>query len=350
MKENATHMTHPILLPAAWTHEGLVLPRKHDGGNSDVVGDPCIVWDEAIPGWRMFLFYDPPGCGQAICRDRASVGAGHWTFLGPLAFTNPDAMIHGGLHKPWIVTLADQPHQAARVDGRYWLLAVSHAPKRIQRAWSNHLAGPWTIEGGALIPNGSDQDFDAKHTDAVTGTFFPDRDLFLYFYMGYPLAAQPRRSLSPYGSAQGAAIQGRGELTVNKLGEILPPSLQPGHWASGWVGGLQLLPGADHRWLGLVNASPTAVDPRKDAVWTEEPPPSLGGFAWCDEEFPVTNWNWYASPVERIEDIPTEAQSNGEQVNLWRHFLLRLDAARLALFYNSGSYGKEQLYWKLGRV
>ena len=37
MKENATHMTHPILLPAAWTHEGLVLPRKHDGGNSDVV-------------------------------------------------------------------------------------------------------------------------------------------------------------------------------------------------------------------------------------------------------------------------------------------------------------------------
>jgi hypothetical protein len=298
----------------------------------------------------MFLFYDPPGCGQAICADRTDVGAGHWTFLGPLTFTNPGAMIHGGLHKPWVVTAAGQPYQPARVDGRYWLLAVSHAPKRIQRAWSTSLAGPWTIEEGALIPNGSEADFDARHTDAVTGVFFPDRDLFLYFYMGYPLVPQPGRPLSPYGSAQGAAIQKRGEPATRKLGEVLPPCPRPGHWASGWVGGLQLLPGAEHRWLGLVNASPTAVDPRQRASWAEEPPPSLGGFAWCDEEWPVTNWNWYPAPIERIEEIPADARSNGEQVNLWRHYLLRLDSGRLAIFYNSGSYGKEQLYWKLGAV
>lgn len=341
-------MSNPIQLPASWTHRGLVLARRHDGGSSDVAGDPCIVWDETLPGWRMFLFFDPPGCGEAVCRSSTSVGSGQWTFLGPLSFTNPDCMIHGGLHKPSIVTVADRPHQAAMVDGRYWLLAVTRPPKQIQRAWSERLAGPWTLEKEALIPTGSPMDFDGKHADAVTGVFFPDRAEFLYFYMGYPSSPQPLQLASPYGSSQGAASHRCGEKTATKLGVILPPHSVPGHWASGWVGGLQLLPGAEHRWLGLLNASPTPVDPTNPAVWSEEPAPSLGGFAWCDEEWPVKNWHWFPNPLERIEDIPPEAVSNGEQTNLWRHYLLRLDTGRLALFYNSGSYGQEQLYWKLG--
>lgn len=341
-------MSHPIQLPSSWTHEGLVLSRRHNGGSSDVAGDPCIVWDEAIAGWRMFLFFDPPGCGQAACLNRTSVGSGQWTFLGPLSFTNPEAMIHGGLHKPSIVTTADHPHQAARVDGHYWLLAVSHTPKRIQRAWSEGLAGPWTLEKGALIPAGSVSEFDGKHADAVTGVFFPDREEFLYFYMGYPSSPQSGRPFSPYGSSQGAALQRPGDETATKLGVVLPPHSRPGHWASGWVGGLQLLPGAEHRWLGLLNASPTPVDPQNPEIWSEEPAPSLGGFAWCDEEWPVKNWHWFPDPLEWIEDLPRDAVLNGEQTNLWRHYLLRLDTGRLALFYNSGSYGQEQLYWKLG--
>ncbi|MGE5528747.1 MAG: hypothetical protein ACM3X6_06355, partial [Patescibacteria group bacterium] len=116
---------------------------------------------------------------------------------------------------------------------------------------------------------------------------------------------------------------------------------------SGWVGGLQLLPGAKHRWIAVLNASPTP--PRQDdsSIHREEPPPSLGGFAYCDEEWPVRGWQWCPEPIEWIEDIPREAIENGEGVNLWRQHILCLPDGRMALFYNSGSYGKEQMYLKI---
>ena len=119
-----------------------------------------------------------------------------------------------------------------------------------------------------------------------TGYYFAKRKQFLYFYMGYPRVAQPRK-VSPFGSAQAVAVQGLKDKAATKLGVILEPCQQEGHWASGWVGGLQLLRGAEHRWIAVVNASPTAPNPVTKAVWTEEPPPSLGGFAWCDEEWPL---------------------------------------------------------------
>jgi len=37
----------------------------------------------------------------------------------------------------------------------------------------------------------------------------------------------------------------------------------------------------------------------------------------------------------------------GEGVNLWRHHVLCLPNGRMALYYNSGTYGKEQLYMKM---
>jgi hypothetical protein len=273
-----------LTIPKTWTRQGVVLKRSK--AEQGVSGDPCIVWDEAITGWRMVLFYDPPGHAQAICTNRNDLGPGQWKFEGPLPVTNPQAV--GGFHKPFIVMDPDKPNYAAKIEGRYCLLVVNfkNGHKQVQRAWSEKLAGPWTFEIESVIPPGAENEFDAKHTDAVTGYYFPERKEFLYFYMGYPKVAQPRR-ISPFGSAQAVATQKLGEKVATKRGVILEPCQQAGHWASGWVGGLQLLHGTKHRWVAVVNASPTGPDPGKKAVWTEEPAPSLGGFAWCDEEWPV---------------------------------------------------------------
>lgn len=333
-------------VPTAWKRAGVVIERQKTEKGTSVCGDPCIVWDEAVNGWRMVFFQAPPGHAQAICLNRDDLGPGQWKVEGPLPVANPEAV--GSFHKPFFVMDPERPNQAARIDGRYCLLVVSfkNGHKQVQRGWSEKLAGPWRFEPEALIPPGGTNDFDAKHTDAVTGYYFADRKEFLYFYMGYPAKAQPRK-ISPFGSAQAVATQKLGEKVVTKSGIVLEPCQQAGHWASGWVGGLQLLRGKEHRWVAVVNASPTAPDPGNRAVWTEEPPPSLGGFAWCDEAWPVHGWHFYPQPIEWVKDIPKEALDAGEGYNLWRQFVHLLPDGRAALFYNSGYYGREQLYLKL---
>jgi hypothetical protein len=334
-------------IPSTWTRKGVVLTRQKGLQTMSVSGDPCIVWDDAIAGWRMVFFYSPPGHAQAVCLDRDDLGPGKWKLEGPLPVTNPEAV--GEFHKPFVVMDPDRPNHAALIDGRYCLLVVSwrHGHKQVQRGWSEHLGGPWTFEPEALIPTGAEGDFDAKHTDAVTGYYFTARKEFLYFYMGYPKEAQPRQ-VSPFGSAQGVAVQKLGDKTVTKLGVILAPDEEAGHWASGWVGGLQLLRGEEHKWVAVLNASPTAPDPGKKAVWSEEPPPSLGGFAWTDEEWPVGGWHFEPQPIEWVKDIPKEALDNGEGTNPWRQFIHVTLDGRAELFYNSGYYGREQLYMKVG--
>lgn len=326
---------------------GLVVAR----GACSVAGDPCVVWDEDLPGWRMFLFLSPPGHAHCICRSKGDIGPGCWEMVGPLPFTNSEDLEEGGTHKPFVIMDAHAPNTAARINGRYWLVTVSFRKghKVVQRAHAERLAGPWTVEKGILIDIGSGPDFDAKHVDAVTGFHFPERAEILYFYMGYP--SQPQRSTtSPYGSAQGIAVQGDGESRAEKLGIVLAPCQQAGHWASGWVGGLQLLPGKHHRWIAVLNASPTAPRHEDSAIHGEEPPPSLGGFVYCDEAWPVKNWRWCREPVEWVADIPETALRNGECVNLWRQHILCLPDGRMALFYNSGPYGSEQLYLKVSDI
>ena len=331
-----------------WQHAGVVVPRKQGEGVSSVAGDPCIVWDDTLPGWRMVLFYDPPGHGQAVCRSVNDIEPGNWEYLGPLQFTNPESILGGHTHKPFIIMTPDGENRAAKIDGRYALVTVSTVAghKVIQQAWSESLAGPWELEQDAVLSPGTGNDFDAKHVDAVTAYYFADRREILYFYMGYPLQPQ-QRVISPYGSAQGAAVRRVGESQTQKLGMILPPCQQLGHWSSGWVGGLQLLPGKVHRWVGLVNASPTPPNPSDHANSREEPAPSLGGFAFCDADWPVTDWTWSPDPIERIENLPRTALAWGEGTNLWRHHILQLPSGKTALFYNSGFYGREQLYLKL---
>jgi len=166
-------------IPHSWTRRGLIMERQKDEQGSGVSGDPCIVWDEAIRGWRMVLFHDPPGHAQAICLNHDDLGPGQWKYEGPLPVKNPKVV--GGFHKPFIVMDPDHPNHAAKIDGRFSLLVVNfkNGHKQIQRAWSDKLAGPWTFESDPIIPLGELDDFDAKHTDVVTGYYFPERKEFL---------------------------------------------------------------------------------------------------------------------------------------------------------------------------
>jgi len=347
---------HPsaIDIPESWSRGGLVIPRSVEKNDHSVMGDPCIVWDEEISAWRMVLFCDPPGHGESICLHETDGLPDRWSAVEPMRFTVPMEPIGSAgpalaTHKPYIVQEAYRPNRAAKIHGEYWLLGVmfENGRKFIQRARSESLAGPWKWDAEPLIPTGGPGEFDEKHTDAVTGFYFPERDEVLYFYMGYPATAQPR-AISPWGNAQGIAVQKADAPTATKLGMYLPPVQQPGHWASGYYGGLQIMPGKKHRWVALLNASPTAPVPEDSSVAREEPAPSLGGWAWCDEEWPVKNWHLCPEPMEWIEDVPPEAIANGEGTNLWRHHALVLRDGRVAVYYNSGYYGKEQLYLKVG--
>jgi hypothetical protein len=53
-------------IPHSWTRGGLIMEAQKDEHGSGVSGDPCIVWDDSINGWRMVFFHDPPGHAQAI--------------------------------------------------------------------------------------------------------------------------------------------------------------------------------------------------------------------------------------------------------------------------------------------
>ena len=333
-----------IEIPTKWKREGLIIARSSQGNGRDVVGDPCIVWDEEVGAWRMFLFWHPPGHGQTTSRPTDRIIPKFWDAVQPLTFLGEEQYSH----KVYIVQYAHRPGHAARIDGHFWLVSVAHRDghKFIWRARSQKLSGPWTWDEEPLIPVGESGDFDEKHADAVTGIYFPERAEVLYYYMGYPARAQ-KRPLSPYGSALGAAVQSITTSSAKKLGEILAPEPKIGHWASGWLGGFQVMPGKSHRWVALLNASPTAPKQGDISQTSEEPEPSLGGWAYCDEEYPVKNWKFASQPIEWIDQIPAEAVAKGENTNLWRHYALILPDGSTAVFYNSGYYGQEQLYAKI---
>jgi hypothetical protein len=341
-------MQQSISENALWARTGLVLGRTAAGNGSHVVGDPCVVWDPELSGWRMILFFDPPGHGMSVSMD-PTAAPGTWSEAEPLRFTNPEALPAdgGGTHKPFVVMDANHPNAAAVVDGKYWLVTVSFRgdarEKRVQRAWATSLAGPWTLEEGELIPRGAAGEFDENHADAVSGFWFEDQQQFLYFYMGYPLDKQPWPN-SPYGNAIGVVSQRLGERAI-KRGVALAPSEDPEHWTAGYLGGLQLMPGTDHRWVAIINGSPSAPD-RLGNMTSEEPAPSLGGWAFTDSEFPLDGWVASDQPLERIEDIPVTALADGEGVNFWRHHFISAGGVD-RIFYNSGTYGTEQMYSKV---
>jgi hypothetical protein len=124
--------------------EGLLLARKDRGLGSHVVGDPCVVWDEAAGAWRMILFYSPPGHGEALSF-AADARPDAWGEPVPLTFTNPEQFRGDGTHTPFVALDPYRPNRPAMVDGSYWLYTVDQlgdgGEKRIHRARTSRAPG-----------------------------------------------------------------------------------------------------------------------------------------------------------------------------------------------------------------
>jgi len=349
----------PVLMlerpPDRWERLGLVMDRGSAGEfDSGVTGDPCIVWDDAPGCYRMFYFAqthvdgeEVNSIGHAVSRSADHVGPGDWCKQGPLTYANPEALYEGrGTHKPWVLADPYRPATPVTIDGEYWLFTVSYrgTNKVIQLATSGSLEGPWQVRPDPVVELGAAGTFDAYHVDTVTAYWFEDREEILLFYKGYPRLAQPDQPHSPYGASNAAAVMRPSDVTARKLGRVLSPSPSAGHWTAGWIGGLQILPASRGGWYGLLSASPTPPAPLEREPVMREPAPSMGGWAYTPEEWPVKGWDVAEEPIERIEDIPAEALEAGEGVNLWRHHVLILPAGDVVLYYNTGMYGHERMF------
>jgi hypothetical protein len=339
---NATNF---VATGARWRHLGRVVLSRGPAGafDSAIVGDPCIVWDPDIGNWRMFYFAVGEsfvGTGVAVSRSANHVDSGDWIKVGRLPI---DGQLADGCHKFWVLMDPRQPGQAVRLGDQYigFFTAFLGGAKVIGRARARQLAGPWRSDELPVIANGAPEDFDGQGADAVSAYWFGDHDRILLFYMAYPAQPQKEQPFSPRGPCQAVATLVERAAPAEKLGPILRPGSAARHWCNGWIGGLQLLPTKDHRWVGLVNGSPTPVHEGHG-----EPDPSIGGWAWCDEELPVKGWRFdlKQSPIELPAQLSAAAKQAGEADNFWRHHLLMLPDERTRIFYNSGAYGCEQIY------
>lgn len=340
--------------PTRFKRLGLIMPRGEEGEyDSSVTGDPCIVWDEEIGRYHMFYFAqshtdakEVNSNAHAIAEGKNMVGPNNWIKLGPLKYTNPQDLL-GETHKPWILMDPYQPNRAVKINGKYYLFTVSfyNKSKIIQQADANSLFGPWTVQRTPVISLGKADDYDGYHCDTVTAYWFEKQDRILFFYKGYPLESQKEYINSPFGSCSCAAVKKMGDLTAKKIGRVIAPSSIDNHWCKGWVGGIQLIP-AEKGWFGLISGSPTSPEPVSISPDMREPAPSLGGWAYTPEPWPICGWRISEQPLEWIENIPQDAKDKGEGVNLWRHHMLIVDKDNVYIYYNTGNYGQEQMFAK----
>ena len=337
-----------------WKALGRALERGVDGTiDSMVTGDPCIVWEEESQKWLMYYFAagNKPGTagmkiGMALSRSKTEVGAGDWEKLGEPEYANPEDIWQNSPHKPWIVMDPYRPNHAAKIDGKYMLFFVSKIGLNcvIQRAWSSSLYGPWEVQRKPVLRPDTIDGFDSYHTDTVSAYWFEKAGKILLFYKGYPQCEQKDQPESPFGSSTATAVMTPDSETAVKLGEILKPSHDIGHWTSGWTSGIQLLPRGDGKWLGLTTASPTPPDSLWNQLYMREPNPSLGGWAFCDETFPAGQWKTDARPIKWIHALSEDEIRYGERVHLFRHHLLILQDGTRYLYYNSGPYNNERMF------
>jgi hypothetical protein len=362
-------------IPRRWKFLGVALERGAAGEcDSAVTGDPCIVWDPARNAYRMLYFaqrHAPGGernsVAHAVSASPDAVGAGAWRKLGPIRFVNPELLPNGQTHKPWVLMDPYHPNRAVTIEGEYLLFSVSfdHGHKIIQLARSPSLDGPWTLQTGAVLRPGAASEHDGLHVDTVTAYWFADRKRILLFYKAYPASPQPDQPLSPWGSSLCAAEMEPGDAEARKLGRLIAPVQEAGHWMSGWASGLQLMPSAGSGWFGLMTGSPTPPASVSEEPRMREPAPSLGGWAHTSEPRPVGGWTVDTQPIRWIDDLPDEARRLGMGTNLWRHHLLVLPesgggagdhvggdeghAGRMYLYHNSGAYGEERMFvWSSG--
>lgn len=341
-----------------WTHEGRAMPRGNHGDcDSEVTGDPCIVWDDQAHTWRMFYFAqsrDHAGnecnaVAHALADNPSLPGPGSWRKLGRIAFTNPH-IVGDRTHKPWILMDPTQPNRAVRFNGKYLLFTVTYVAghKCIHVAEADALEGPWTLRETPALEPGPAGDFDQLHVDTVTAYWFQQQQRVLLFYKGYPAVPQNDQPDSPLGSSTAVAQYDPLTHSCRKMGRILTPVSTAPHF-NGWISTVQLFPAHDGGYLGLISGSPTPPAPLHEQPHMREPPPSLGGWARTPHAWPVQGWTLDPRPITTLQDIPVHAQAWGERVNLWRHHLVLLADGTAKLFYNSGSYGQESMFCRTGR-
>ncbi len=350
-------MSKQVLLmkepPMHFSHLGLVMPRGEVGSyDSSVTGDPCIVWDQVNGSYRMFYFaqrhengMEINCCAHAISDSPSSLATGIWKKKGPLKYINEE-QLEKGSSKPWILCDPYRPGIPVKINGMYLLFFVvhSHANKIIRCAKAEKLTGPWHIQAQPVLETGFPNCFDGYHVDTVSAYWFESKQKILLFYKGYPMMPQRDQPYSPYGSSTAVAILEPHAQTAQKIGRIIAPSPSRLHWLFGWTSGIQLFPAQRGGWYGLMTGSPTPPIPVTEEPNMREPSPSLGGWAYTPQLFPINGWRAFEKPITTLEDIPKKAQENGEVVNLWRHHLLVDQQGDMYLYYNAGSYGQEQMF------
>jgi hypothetical protein len=309
-----------------------------------------VVWDPERACHHMFYFAQHRSGGHEVngnahAVSTGGIGPGAWLKQGPLVYANPEALC-GDTHKPWILMDPYHPNRAVRVDGKYWLFTVSFrgTNKVIQAAIAPILDGPWQVMPDPVVDLGDENAFDGYHVDAVSAYWIETQGNIAIFYMGYPRRPQSEQPNTPYGASNAVALLQPGERTARKVGKTVWPSPDPGHWTAGYVGGLQIFPAAHGGWYGILNASPTPPASIEHEPNLREPAPSLGGWAYTPERYPLSGWQAMEEPIEWIEDIPAQAAMAGERVNLWRHHIVILPDRSMYLFYNAGSYSDERMF------
>lgn len=345
--------------PESWERLGTIMRRGAPGEyDASVIGDPCIVWDEEAQKYRMFYFAQRHVNGKeenrnacAISKSATEVGPGEWEKLGLVPFTNPELLGTNG-HKAFIVLDPYRPHIPARIDGKFWMVqsVYNGYNKTIWLATADQLAGPWTVQEKPIINLGTEEEFDGYNCDSPTAYWFADRNQALIFYKGYPQQPQADQPGSPLGSSPAAAVMSPGDEVATKLGKIISPHPEEGHWTSGWLSTPQIFKAADGGWFGVLNASPTRPVPVEEEPAMREPSPSQGGWIYTPEEWPVSGWVAFAQPMEWIDQFPEEARQNGEGGNMWKHQVLVQPDGTLYLYYHSGYYGEERLFGKRAQV
>lgn len=337
----------------SWEHLGVAIERGKPGEyDSSVTGDPCIVWDENRKLWHMFYFAQKHlDAGEVNCNAHAvsfcgkDTGPGQWKKLGPIEYENSEDLM-GSAHKPWILMDPYKPNSAARINSSYYLFTPTWrgANKVILMATSQSLDGPWRVNPEPVVCLGDEKDFDGYHADTVTAYWFSEKDSILIFYKGYPREPQQDQKMSPYGSSTAAAVMSPNDKRAEKLGKIISPIEEDGHWMSGWASGIQIFPAGQGGWYGLLTGSPNPPAAVEEEPDMREPAPSLGGWAYTPEEWPVKGWKVEREPITTIESLPEDAKNNGEGFNLWRHHILVLPGGPIYLYYNSGRYGQERMF------
>jgi len=338
---------YPDFRKVKWQIDPRCVLARGDSYDRRVVGDPCIVWDDSVQRWRMFYFASGTSgasTAMALSESAEEIGPGDWQKIGLIRFTNPEALLNSkNWHKWWVVMEARRPNRAARIDGRYRALFVTTETggvKHIQVASSDVLEGPWTVRPQPILSPDPDR-MDGLHCDTPTAFWLEEQQKVLIYYKAYPRLAQKEQPGSPFGSCTVAAWWHPAAELATKGRPVMRPGRSSRDWNRGWTSGAQLLYHKEtNRWYSLTSGSPTP--PEADSH--REPAPSLAGWAAVrgfEGEWAVDN---ETGPLRYPKDLSPEEIEAGLGVNFWRHHLLVTPGGQVRIFFNSGAYGKEQMY------